>query len=107
MDVSLGEMRLRSAMRVAAFNEPNASMKPPILSCKEVYRSLEAWQGLKNGTPVSGAVMHDVQTGATEHDGDIRVFLDAAVYSNVNHAYFGFVILISIDYVSFAKWLRD
>jgi len=63
---------------------------------QEVYRSLEAWQGLENGTPVSGAVMHAVQTGATEHDGDIRVFVDASVYSNVNHAYFGFVILISI-----------
>nr|GLL33279.1 hypothetical protein Itr_chr08CG09660 [Ipomoea trifida] len=34
MDASLGEMGLGSAVRVALFDEPNASMKLPILSCE-------------------------------------------------------------------------
>nr|GMD60324.1 hypothetical protein Iba_chr12aCG10070 [Ipomoea batatas] len=72
MDVSLGEMRLGSAVRAAAFDEPNASMKPPILSYEvfdEMPRRVEGelnsglHGGRRNGALVETGQMQGGEKG--------------------------------------------
>jgi len=59
----------------------------------EVYRNIEAWQNLGSASLAVDTYSHAWQSRAANSEDEVRIFVDAAVFSNPERAFFGCVVL--------------
>nr|GMD55825.1 uncharacterized protein LOC109151883 [Ipomoea batatas] len=78
-----------------ARNEAVWNGKPWQLSnvVNEIHRNIEAWQSLGNVPLLADSPSHAWQVDDAENADAVKVFVDAAVFSNPECAYYGYVVL--------------